>query len=72
MERLLQGRKYLGTIVSRLAPTKADQLLLQALSKEANCNFFAHQFRSANGQANNQANSQGYHQAKARLASQQR
>ena len=49
MEGLPQGRKYLGTIVNRLAPKKADQLLSQGLPGEANCNFSAHWFHSANG-----------------------
>ena len=39
---LPQGRKYLGTIVSRLAPKKADQLFPQRSSGEANCNFSAY------------------------------
>ena len=70
VEELPQGKKYLKTIVSHLAPKKADQLPPQRSPGEANCNLFAHQFHFANGQANNQVNGQGYHQAKTRPLSQ--
>ena len=68
MERLLRGRKYLRTIVSRSAPKEADQLFPQGSPGETNCNFSAYQFRFANGQAYSQA----YHQAETRPTSSQR
>ena len=66
MEELPQGGKYLGIIVSHLAPKKADQHLPQRLPREANCNFSAYRFYSANGQAYSKA----YLQAEARPTSQ--
>ena len=68
MKGLPQGRKYLGTIVSRSAPKKADQLFSHGSPGEVNFNFSAHQLCSADGQANSQADGQGYYQAKARPA----
>ena len=55
MEKLLLKRKYLGTIVNRSVSNKVDQLFPQKLFKKANCNFSAHWFCSANGQAYSQA-----------------
>ena len=70
MERLSQERKYLRIIVSHLALKEANQLLPQELPGKANCNFSTYQFYSANGKADSQADNQGYHQGKARSASQ--
>ena len=65
MEELTQRKKYLGIIISRLAPKKADQLLPERSPGKANCNFSAHWFHSTNDQAYSQA----YYQAEVKSTS---